>query len=275
MPAAARTIPALKMHGTHNEFILIDERPPRVSGYEALARRVCDPASGWGADGLLVLTEEPGAVARMRIINADGSEAEMCGNGVRCAARYLAERGAGERFTISTLAGPIEAAIVARTPEFLVRIDVGEPSFPCDMRPETIEAAGTAWTYYAVSLGNPHVVIFVTDVGAVDLRRAGVELATHPRFPQGTNVHFVEVLGPSALRVRHYERGVGPTQACGTGAVASAVAAVRVRGTRPPVAVNVPGGRLEVAWEPGGRASLTGPAEVVFERALELSTTPA
>jgi diaminopimelate epimerase len=270
MPAAARTIPALKMHGTHNEFILIDERPPHLANYAELARRVCDPASGWGADGLLVLSEEPGAAARMRILNADGSEAEMCGNGVRCAARYLAERGAGERFTLATLAGPIEVTIVARAPEFSVRIDVGEPSFPGGLQAETLEAAGRAWTYYAVSLGNPHIVIFVDDVEAVDLLRAGAALATHARFAQGTNVHFVQVLGPSALRVRHYERGVGPTQACGTGAVASAVAAIRVRGTRSPVAVDVPGGRLEVAWEPGAHARLTGPAEVVFERTLEL-----
>ncbi|MFY9779338.1 MAG: diaminopimelate epimerase [Candidatus Baltobacteraceae bacterium] len=270
MPAAARAIPALKMHGTHNEFILIDERPPQVEDYEALARRVCDRTSGWGADGLLVLSEESGAAARMRIINADGSEAEMCGNGVRCAARYLAERGAGERFTIATLAGPIEAAIVARAPEFSVRIDVGAPSFPGELRAETLAAAGKVWTFYAVSLGNPHVVVFVDDVAAVDLLRAGAELATHPHFPHGTNVHFVQVLGPSALRVRHYERGVGPTQACGTGAVASAVAAIRVHGTRSPVAVDVPGGRLEVAWEPGAHATLTGPAEVVFERTLEL-----
>ncbi len=270
MPASARTIPALKMHGTHNDFVLIDERPPHLASYEELARRVCDRASGWGADGLLVLSDEPGVAARMRIINADGSEAEMCGNGVRCAARYLAERGAGERFTLATLAGPIDCTIVVHAPDFLVRIDVGAPDFPADGRAETIEAAGAVWTHYAVSLGNPHIVIFVDDVEAVDLLRAGAALATHPRFPHGTNVHFVQVLGPQALRVRHYERGVGPTQACGTGAVASAVAAIRVHGTHSPVAVDVPGGRLEVAWEPGGHASLTGPAEVVFERTLEL-----
>jgi diaminopimelate epimerase len=270
MTAASRTIPALKMHGTHNEFVLIDERLPQAEDYVELARRVCDRASGWGADGLLVLTEEPGAAARMRVINADGSEAEMCGNGLRCAARYLAERGAGERFTVATLAGPIEATIVARAPEFLVRIDLGEPRFPDGLRAERLAAAGTLWTYYAVSLGNPHIVIFVDDVAAVDLLRAGAELARDPHFAQGTNVHFVQVLGPDALRVRHYERGAGPTQACGTGAVASAVAAIRLHGTHSPVTLEVPGGRLEVAWEPGGHATLTGPAEVVFERALEL-----
>ena len=135
MPAASRAIPALKMHGTHNEFILIDERPPQVEDYEALARRVCDRTSGWGADGLLVLSEESGAAARMRIINADGSEAEMCGNGMRCAARYLAERGAGERFTIATLAGPIEAAMSRARPSFRCGSTSARRAFPASCGP--------------------------------------------------------------------------------------------------------------------------------------------
>jgi len=269
VPGAARTFAALKMHGTHNEFVLIDERPPRFERYEELAVELCDRAGGLGADGLLVLTDAPGAAARMRIINADGSEAEMCGNGVRCAARYLSERGAGDRFTIATLAGPVEARVVARAPEFLVCVDVGEPRFPEDGRARTIEAAGRTWTYRALSLGNPHVVIFVDDVDAVDLPGAGRELATHARFPNGTNVHFAQVLGPRALRVRHYERGVGPTQACGTGAVACAVAAILASDVVSPVDVEVPGGHLEVAWERGGRASLSGPAEIVSEHTFD------
>jgi diaminopimelate epimerase len=258
-------ISVTKMHGTHNDFILIDERPPRVSSYEDLARTLCDPEGGMGADGLLVISDAPGYAAEMRIFNADGSEAEMCGNGVRCVARYLAQRGAGERFMISTLAGPIETAVVAEAPDYLVRVDMGIPSLPNGEVIQTIEAAGQTWRYLSVSLGNPHIVIFVDDVAAVDLAHAGAALATHARFPQGTNVHFVQVLDRHDLRVVHYERGVGPTQSCGTGAVACAVAAIVEGRAQTPVVVRVPGGTLEVKWERGKSALMTGPVVTVLE----------
>lgn len=258
-------ISVTKMHGTHNDFILIDERPPRVASYGDLARTLCDREAGMGADGLLVVREAPGYAAEMRIFNADGSEAEMCGNGVRCVARYLAQRGAGDRFVISTLAGPIETAVVAEAPDYLVRVDMGIPSFPEGEAMQALESVGRRWRYLSVSLGNPHIVIFVDDVAAVDLLRAGAELATHTRFAQGTNVHFVQVLDPHDLRVVHYERGVGPTQSCGTGAVACAVAAIVERRAQSPVTVRVPGGVLEVQWERGKSALMTGPAVTVFE----------
>lgn len=193
----------------------------------------------------------------------------MCGNGVRCVARYLAERGAGDLFTIDTLAGPIDVTVVSRAPEFLIRIDVGVPSFPDGERGAGLVAMGQAWRYLAVSLGNPHIVFFVDDVEAIDLERLGAELQTHARFPQGTNVHLAQVLDRHILRVRHYERGVGLTQACGTGAVACAVAGIVERRCDSPVTVRVPGGTLIVTWQRGGRALLTGPAVTVFERTIE------
>ncbi|HTV73452.1 MAG TPA: diaminopimelate epimerase [Candidatus Acidoferrales bacterium] len=262
-------ISVVKMHGTHNEFVLIDERPPHVGSYPELAKTLCDRTEGLGADGLLVVGDAPGFAAEMRIFNADGSEAEMCGNGVRCVARYLAGRGAGDRFVISTLAGPIETAIVTEAPEYLIRVDMGAPALPNGTVTQTITAAGQTWRYLAVSLGNPHVVIFVDDVDAVDLTRTGRELATDARFSGGTNVHFAQVLDPHDLRVVHYERGVGPTQSCGTGAVACAAAAVVAKRAHSPVSVRVPGGVLEIEWEPGKHAFMTGPAVTVFERAIE------
>jgi diaminopimelate epimerase len=253
------------MHGTHNDFILIDERPPRVASYGELAKTLCDREGGMGADGLLVVRDAPGFAAEMRIFNADGSEAEMCGNGVRCVARYLAQRGAGDRIVISTLAGPIETAVVAEAPEYLVRVDMGVPTLPDGETIQTVDAGGRTWRYLSVSLGNPHIVIFVDDVTAVDAVRHGAELATHPRFAQGTNVHFVQVLDRHDLRVVHYERGVGATQSCGTGAVACAVAAIVERRAQTPVMVRVPGGVLEVQWERDRPALMTGPAVTVLE----------
>ena len=263
-------IDAVKMHGTENSFILIDERPPRLEAYAALARRLCVHDSEFrGADGLLVVRDAPGFAAGMRIFNRDGSEAEMCGNGVRCVARYLADRGAGDAFVISTLAGPIGVNVVSRDP-FEAQVDIGPVTFPNDARAETAPAAGAIWTFYDVSVGNPHAIVFVPDVSEPDLEALGVTLNWVERFASGTNVHIVEIVDSSTLRVRHYERGVGLTQSCGTGAVAAAAAAIRVRGISSPVSVVVPGGTLRVDWQPGENARLTGPAETMFERTISL-----
>lgn len=268
--AAGRAI-VRKMHGTRNSFLVLDERPPKFDDYPALARRLC-ARDAFAVDGLLVVREAPresASIASMLVINADGSEAEMCGNGVRCVARYLSERGAGESFAIETLAGPILAEIVSPPPAFAVRVDIGPVRFPRDAALETIEVAGRTWSFYDVSLGNPHAVIFCDDVEAIDLVALGSALQRHPRFPQGTNVHLASVLDADTLRVRHFERGVGLTQACGTGAVASAAAAIETRGVGSPTKVLVPGGTLFVAWTPGENARLTGPAETMFARTIE------
>ncbi len=265
----AREVEGLKMHGAQNTFVLVDERPQTRDDYAALARQVCAPEGPFGgADGLLVVAEAPGAAAEMRIFNADGTEPEMCGNGVRCVARYLADRGAADAFTIATPAGPIATEIVAREP-FAARIDVGPVSFPHGA-PQTLTVLGTTWTFLAVSLGNPHAVIFVDDVVTPDLAALGRAFNAHPQFPQGINLHVARVAAsaPALLDVRHYERGVGLTQACGTGAVACAAAAIVVHGVASPVTVRVPGGTLHVAWQPGATAQLTGPAEPLFARPL-------
>ena len=269
---ATRSLDVVKMHGAHNAFVILDERPPRIErSYADVARALCAPVSEvGGADGILVVRDAPGFDAEMRIFNADGSEAEMCGNGVRCVVRYLVERGAGTSLTVKTLAGPIAADVVSAAPTFAARVDVGRVAFPRALEPGTIDALGTTWTFYEVSLGNPHAVVFYDDPEACDLVALGEAFQRDPRFPAGTNVHLARVVDSRTLAVRHFERGAGATQACGTGAVACAAAAILLRGVRSAVDVRVPGGTLVVQWEPGAGARLTGPAETLFARTIEI-----
>ena len=270
MTAVARQVSLVKMHGAENAFVLVDERPPRFERYEELARTLCDPAGPFdGADGILVVRDAADAAAEMRVYNADGSEAEMCGNGVRCVARYLAERGAGDDFTVATLAGRIGVRVASRSP-FQATVDIGAVRFPHDAREESFEALGKRWPFYDVSLGNPHAVVFVTDVDAVDLSALGVAAQTLPRFAGGVNLHLVQRIDAQTLRVRHFERGVGLTQACGTGAVACAAAAIVARGVTSPVTVLVPGGTLGVTWRRDETARLSGGAETLCVRTLSL-----
>jgi diaminopimelate epimerase len=247
------TIPVVKMNGTHNDFILVDGRDQLPDDPVAFARRVCDRASGIGADGLLLLLPSEVADVRMRIINADGSEAEMCGNGTRCVARYLDEHDGRAAALLETLAGPIATTIVARDPEYAVSVELNVPLVG--------QAHGVAgFDAIPVDVGNPHVVIFVDDVDAIDIRTLGPRIEHDPRYPHGTNVHLAQILAPNSVRAVHWERGAGATQACGTGAVAIAAAGIVTRGLRSPVAVDVPGGRLTIVWTPGGRAVMTGDA---------------
>lgn len=250
-------VPVTKMQGTRNDFLVIDERNEGHGDLHEFARRFCDRRGGIGADGLLVLEPSTRADVRMRIINADGSEAETCGNGLRCVARYLEEGGEGDTCTIETLAGLHNAHVLSLSPEYLVRVSMGSPEFEDRDLPFT--------TAVFVTLGNPHVVLFAESLESVDLEAAAAELATGPGFEGGCNVHVAVVWGRSELRVRHWERGVGFTQACGSGAIACAAAA-RSRGlVVAPVDVHVPGGLLRVDWDERGTAFLTGAAERVCD----------
>ena len=239
-----------KMHGTLNDFIVLDQRTQTIDDLVDFARAVCNRRSGIGADGVIALLPSDRADARMRIINADGSEAEMCGNGMRCAVRFLSERGEGDRFRIETLAGIIGAEVLDKGEIYRIRLDMGVPEFPA----RTIALNGATY----VSLGNPHAVIFVSDVDAFDVPAAG------ERAPE-LNVHAARVQDRRHISVRHYERGVGLTHACGTGAVACAAAAKQRGFIDMPVSVHVPGGTLEVDWDGEGSAYLTGPAVRVFD----------
>jgi diaminopimelate epimerase len=268
-----RMVAIEKMQGAGNAFFVIDERPPRVEPpgrYDRLARVLCASDEFGGADGLLVIRDAPGFAAEMRIFNADGSEAEMCGNGVRCVARYLAERGAGDAFVVKTLAGPIGAQIVSHGPDFAARVNIGRVHFPNGYAAELLVTRGVRWRFYYVSLGNPHVVLFVEEPRDVDLVELSRVFNADERFPNGTNVHLAKIVDSRTIVVRHFERGVGLTLACGTGAVAAAAVAARLHDVESPVTVCVPGGTLVVEWSPGEDAWLTGPAESVFARTIEL-----
>jgi diaminopimelate epimerase len=238
------------MHGTRNDFVILDCRAERVDDLSAFARRVCDRRSGMGADGVIAIERSDVAHARMRVINADGSEAEMCGNGMRCAIRYLSERGEGERFEMETLAGIIRAEVLAKGNEYQIRLNVGVP--------QLLDSALPFPDAAYVVVGNPHVVIFADSFEDIDLPATG-------RSMPDVNVHVLVPIDPHTIEVQHHERGVGLTQACGTGSVACAAAAIRRGVAESPVDVHVPGGVLRVEWDGKGEAYLTGPAVRVFD----------
>jgi diaminopimelate epimerase len=244
-----------KMHGTRNDFVVLDQRTARLDDLPSFARWVCERRGGIGADGLIALDASAVADLRMRTINADGSEAEMCGNGVRCAARWADEAGLGDRIAFETEAGVIQTEIVAREPEYCVRVAMGRPRIG-------VMAALDEASF--VELGNPHVVFLRDRLDEIDLPALGQRLQRDSRFPAGVNVHVAALAG-SALRVRHWERGVGLTMACGTGAVACAAVALSKKFLTSPVDVLVPGGRLVVEWDGRGGAYLTGPAARLFD----------
>ncbi|MBV8530423.1 MAG: diaminopimelate epimerase [Candidatus Eremiobacteraeota bacterium] len=246
-----------KMHGARNDFVILDARTQRMGDMVSFARWVCDRRGGIGADGLILLEPSRVADVRMRTLNADGTEAEMCGNGIRCAARWLDESGQGDRIAFETEAGIVRTRVVARQPAYLVRVAVGRPR----IAPGPLSIPTAAF----VDLGNPHLVIFGNNIDGIDLEALAARFQRDRAFPNGTNVHLAASLDNGALRVRHWERGVGLTQACGTGTVACAAVALDKRLATSPVEVHTPGGRLVVEWNGDGDAYLVGPAVRVFD----------
>jgi diaminopimelate epimerase len=263
-----------KMHGARNDFVIVDRRSDGRAGLVRFAKWACDRRAGIGADGVIAIESSSIADARMRTINADGSEAEMCGNGVRCAARWLDEAGEGAHVTFETEAGLISTEIVSRGAEYAVRVAMGHPRImplPSLVLRQARDDKGQddngGWF---VDLGNPHVVLVRSSVEGVDLEAIAQELQKDSRFPDGTNVHVVASEGRRTIRVAHWERGVGLTMACGTGAVACASVAIASRTATSPIEVFVPGGRLVVEWDGAGNAYLIGPAVRVFDTEVEL-----
>ncbi len=248
-----------KMHGARNDFVIVDTREQALDDVVEFARAVCRRTTGIGADGLLVIGSGA-AGPSMRVINADGSEAEMCGNGVRCVARYLDECGDGADQIIETKAGPIATSVLVRGPVYRVRVDMGR-AHVVDMPLPWPQAV-------AVDVGNPHLVMFVASLDDVDLADLGERLQHDALFPNGVNVHLAVVRDEHTLDARHYERGVGLTMACGTGAVACAKAAIARGVAHSPVTVRVPGGELQIEFTPTGSALMTGPAERVFDTTI-------
>ena len=267
-----------KYTGLGNDFVFLDGKTAlSVTNPAALAREMCDRRFGIGADGLVLLLPSQKADVRMQIFNSDGSEAEMCGNASRCAALHVYRRKWINRknIVLETLAGLIRTEILDEKLG-LVCVDMGRPrltrkEIPLSGAPGdtalnvTLSAAGQTWTGTAVSMGNPHFVIFVDDIFKIDLQAVGPQIETHPLFPRKTNVEFVQVLGKSAVRMRVWERGAGITQACGTGACATAVAGVLTGKTAEEITVVLDGGNLEIAWSQRNNVLMTGHAQAVFE----------
>jgi diaminopimelate epimerase len=276
-----------KYQGLGNDFLLFDLRRARLTGdglaaEPDLARRLCHRRFGVGADGvILALPSQGPAELRMRIFNADGSEAEMCGNGIRCLARFLADRdgdGPGRSWEVETAAGLILPELLA---DGGVRVDMGSPFLEPDTVPTQLpmgpaglpqgelDVMGQTWGVAAAGMGNPHAVVPVPDVAALDLEALGSALEVHPMFPARANVHLVQVLSPTHLVMRVWERGAGPTLACGTGACATLVACHLLGLSERQARLDLPGGPLLISWdEQSGHVLMEGPAEPVFHGVL-------
>ena len=277
-----------KWHGLGNDYLVVEESAlPAPLTAEAITL-LCDRHRGVGSDGILLRCAPTGAVSgavtRMRIFNPDGSESEMCGNGIRIFARYMEATGAvqpGAEFTVETLAGPITPRLLG---DGMVRVDMGRARFASrnidlvaagvasgeDVVDAVLEAAGRTFRYTFVDVGNPHCIIVVDDPAKVDLPTVGAAIERHPLFPNRVNVEFIRPESDGSVRMRVWERGVGETQACGTGATAVGAAAVRLGLAASPVTVRVLGGDLviEVGAEEeasdGWRVFKTGPAEEIL-----------
>ncbi len=259
-----------KMNGAGNDFVLIDNRNDLVSLSREQVARLCDRQRGVGADGLILLRGCPDGEADWAwdFYNGDGSDAEMCGNGARCFARFIARRvGVNSEISFLTGCGVIRAVLDGE------RVTVSLID-PCDLRlnEEVSLSVGTR-AIHSLNTGVPHAILMVEDADAAMVDSLGNEIRHHQHFaPAGTNVNFVEILEPEHIRVRTYERGVGETLACGTGVSASAIIASRLEGFSSPVKVDVLGGdTLEVSFDDNLRSvQLTGPAEFVFDGVIDV-----
>ncbi len=266
----AKQVPFYKMVASGNDFVVIDNRKKAVQDPKALARKICAWHTGVGADGILLFENSRKADFKMRIVNSDGSEAEACGNGFRCIARYAHEKmGYPKEFSFESLAGVIHARIKGE------RICV-EMVRPSDVRMrEEIQVSGHRLHYSFLNTGVPHAVIFVEGLKKIDVENLGRAVRYHDHFkPRGTNVNFVEVKGRNAIEVRTYERGVeSETLACGTGSTASAVASALLGYVQPPVAVKTSGGEILTIHfrrdkNQVANVTLEGEANFVFEGKL-------
>lgn len=267
-----------KWQGCGNDFVIVDCFKEKIEAYDIVAKEVCDRHYGIGADGLILVLPSDKAAFQMRIFNTDGSEAEMCGNGIRCFARYVyeAELTKEKKFSIETGAGILTPEIILLKDKVqMIRVDMGKPILTAEDIPlvgfgkerviaEQIEVLGETYKMTCVSMGNPHCVIFVDDIAKVNLEKLGPVFETHSAFPRKVNTEFVEVKDRTHMRMRVWERGAAITLACGTGSCATLVAAVLNDKTEHKAEITLDGGKLVVEWAENGRIYMTGPAEKVF-----------
>jgi diaminopimelate epimerase len=272
-------LPFIKMQGLGNDFVVINCLESNCPDLATSARKICDRRFGIGCDQLLIILPSERADFKMQIFNNDGGEVEMCGNGIRCVAKYLVHHGATSKneLAIETLAGIIRPKIIGD----LVEVNMGEPTLdavaiPIEMEGKVIdkplEVEGKEYSITCVSMGNPHCVIFVEDVSQAPVLTLGPILEKHPLFPKRTNVEFVQVLSPAFLKMRVWERGAGETLACGTGACAALVAAVLTGHATREATLQLKGGNLQVRWsEMDNHVYMTGPGEEVYTGVIEMS----
>lgn len=268
-----------KMQGLGNDYVYVDCTRQELPDPEKTARIVSDRYFGIGSDGLILICPSDKADFEMRMYNADGSRGEMCGNGIRCVAKYVYDYGLTDQTSISveTLGGikyldlTVEHGKVS-----LVKVDMGTPILEPSRIPvaasgtrvvdEPLEVEGKVYHMTCVSMGNPHAVIFMDDVAGLDLEKIGPSFENHERFPNRVNTEFVKVLDQNTVEMRVWERGSGETLACGTGACAVAVASILNGYTEDQVTVRLLGGDLEIFWDRAeDKVYMTGPAKVVFD----------
>ncbi len=271
----------LKMEGIGNDFVLIDGTNENIEdiNLKDFAIKVCDRHFGIGADGLLVALPSQKADFKMRIFNPDGSEPEMCGNGIRCFAKYLYDnKEKKDVYSIETISGiMVPAMIVEKEIAVGAEVDMGIPKLKRSEIPmkgkdkdkvidEELKVNGEILKITCVSIGNPHCIIFYKDLEKVDVKGLGPKIENHPSFPKKTNVEFAEVIKDDEIELKVWERGAGETLACGTGACAAVVAGVLKGLTKRRVLVHLPGGNLDIEWEKeDNHVAMRGPARPVFE----------
>jgi diaminopimelate epimerase len=271
-----RRIAFLKMHGLGNDFVVLDARREPVAVDAAAARALADRHTGIGCDQLILIEppQEPTAQAFMRIVNADGSEAEACGNAARCVARLLGEETGRRRVRLQTVAGMLDAELLA---DGAVAVDMGPArtgwrDIPLARPMDTLTAdigAGPLAGPVCTNIGNPHATFFVADADSVDLAALGPRLETDPLFPERANIGVATVESAGRIRLRVWERGAGITLACGSGACAALVAAHRRGLTGREAAVLLDGGGLAIRWRDDGHVIMTGPATLAFEGSFD------
>jgi diaminopimelate epimerase len=244
-----------KWSGLGNDFVIVESE----AGVDAV--RWCDRRKGIGADGVVIVTPLGGVDFKMRIINSDGSEAAMCGNASRCVAKYILSHGLGKgrSFALHTLSGIVQTVV---HDDGTVTVDMG-PARPF-LGSIRLAAGGRKFTAETVSMGNPHAVIFVDDIAAVELEKWGPVLEHDPQFPDRCNIEFAQMLAPDRIRMRVWERGCGVTAACGTGSCATLVAAQKCRNAAVRAEIVLDGGSLFIERENGGRVFMTGSADEIF-----------
>ncbi|MEM7808003.1 MAG: diaminopimelate epimerase [Planctomycetota bacterium] len=284
MPDVSAGFRFVKMHGAGNDYVYVDASAETLpSDLPALARRVSNRHFGIGGDGLIVVhppTKPDEADVRMQMFNIDGSEGSMCGNGIRCVAKFAVDEGLVQadatRLRVDTASGIKEIDLIREAGEVAgATVDMGRPGFgveavgadPTKLAVDEthVTPVGLARQAVLVSTGNPHAVVFVGDLDDVDVPSEGPAWSGHEAFGGGINAHFAQVLSRNHLRVIHWERGSGPTLACGTGACATLAAAVRLGLADRSARLDVPGGRLDIRWDEGSdHLFMSGPAETTF-----------